>query len=1131
MDNYKIIIEKLEGFIRRYYTNELIKGAILFFSIGLLYFLVTLLVEHFLWLNQTARAILFWLFIVVEALLFIKFIVVPLSKLFKLQKGIDYETASKLIGNHFSEVNDKLLNVLQLHNDTSKSELLLASINQKAATISPVPFKLAINFKQNIKYLKYAIVPVALILFFVLLGKINWFTDSYKRVVDYKTAYEPPAPFQFFVVNETLNGVENKDFKLLVNTAGTVIPEQAQITFNNETYILQDKGSGAFEYVFNSPKSNITFQLHANGVTSKPYELTIVEVPTLLGFDMVLEYPKYIQKKDEVLKSTGNAMVPEGTKVTWKLKTKATNRVQLFSKDTINFEKKEGGFETTKQMHSNFVYSLSTSNDKLENYENLSFSIDVIKDEFPELVVDMVRDTVDLKTMYFKGKISDDYGLNGLNLVYFETDNEQAVHKIRIPIAKTNVDQFLTAFPNQLELQEGVSYSLYFEVFDNDALHHFKRTKSEIFNYREQTTSEKQNNQLQQQQNTIQDLNNSLEKFDENEKILEDISKTQKSKKSLNFNDKKKLDDALKRQLQQEKLMKNFNKSFQENLKEFNKDQDQIDPQQEQLQKRLSENEEQLKEDEKLLEELKKLQDKISNEDLSKKLDEISKKNKNQKRSLEQLVELTKRFYVAKKMEKLQEDLDVLGEEQLKQPEKSKEENTSDKQAELNKKFNDIQKELDALQKDNKALKKPMDLPRNEKSESDVDQLQKDAESDLRERESGEKSPSEQQQKVMEAKQNQKRAGQKMKEMSKAMQQSMQMQSGEQMEEDAEMLRQVLDNLLVFSFDEEGLMNNFKSIEVNHNNYANYLRKQHVLREYFEHVDDSLFALSLRQPMLSEQVNKEIGNIYFNVDKSLEEFSENRLFQGIAAQQYAFTSANVLADLLSNILDNMQDQLNSSSSGQGSEGQKSGEGEGQLQDIIMSQEELNKQMQEQMGGKDSKQGKDGNSVKPGESGSDGDSGEGDKGSKQGPKGNNNDGQDSQEGLNGELFSIYQKQQELRNQLEERLAKEGLTPQGQKLLRDMEQVEMDLLNDGFTQKTLVKMLNFEQQLLKLKDATFQQEQENKRESKSNNRAFTNDSNDKLPNAKQYFNTTEILNRQILPLQNSFKHKVQQYFKNE
>lgn len=254
MENFKTIQEKLEQFIKRYYTNELIRGLILFFAIGLLYFLFTLFVEYMLWLNPTGRAILFWLFVAVELGLFYKLIAIPLAKLFKLQNGIDYIDAAKIIGNHFPEVNDKLLNVLQLKQREERSELLIASINQKSIELKPVPFRLAINLKKNTKYLKYAALPVLIMALSFAFGKLSWFSDSYDRVVNYQTAYEPPAPFQFFVINDNLEAIENNNFTLIVTSEGEVVPEDVQITYNNETYFLKQLAPGEFEYVFNQPK-------------------------------------------------------------------------------------------------------------------------------------------------------------------------------------------------------------------------------------------------------------------------------------------------------------------------------------------------------------------------------------------------------------------------------------------------------------------------------------------------------------------------------------------------------------------------------------------------------------------------------------------------------------------------------------------------------------------------------------------------------------------------------------------------------------------------------------------------------------------------------------------------------------
>lgn len=1163
MNSFKNIQSKLEQFIKKYYTNELIKGAILFFSIGLLYFLITLLVESALWLNTTARTILFWLFVAVEIGLFYKFIAIPLAKLFKLKKGINYEDASKLIGNHFPEVNDKLLNVLQLNAEESNSELLAASIDQKSAELTPIPFKLAINFKKNAKYLKYAAIPVLIIIITAVFGKMNWFSDSYQRVINYQTAYEPPAPFQFFVINENLQALENKEFRLIVKTAGEVVPENAQITFNNETYFLQQRGAGTFEYVFEQPKKDITFKLSANNVTSKPYTLSVVEVPTLLSFEMLLDYPSYTKKRDEVLKSTGSAVVPHGTNITWKLKTKATDKVYLYSKDTIIFNNEsKDDFKASKRVYNNLDYSLSTSNRNLKDYENLAFNISVIRDEYPELSLKTKIDSLDQQSLYFFGQVNDDYGLSKLQLVYYPSDNDTKKQYQPIEISKATFSEFISAFPNDLDIKEGIAYDLYFEVFDNDAVGKNKSTKSTVFTYRKRTKEEEEQKQLQEQNETIQDLNKSLEKFDKQQKELEELSKTQKEKSELNFNDKKKFENFLKRQKQQEEMMQKFNKKLKDNLEEFQKENKEEDQFKEDLKERLKENEEQLKKDEKLLKELEKLTEKINKEELAQKLEKLAKQNKNQKRSLEQMLELTKRYYVSKKMEKIGNELDKLAKQQDSLAQKTPKENTKEKQDELNKKFEDIQKQLKALDKENKSLKKPMKLPRNENNEDTIKQEQQKASEALEQKEQAQDQQA-QDKKNAEAKKSQKKAAQKMKQMSQKMQ--LQMSAGgaggdEALQEDIETLRQILDNLVVFSFDEEAIMNQFKSIEVNHNEYAQYLRKQKELRSHFEHIDDSLFALSLRQPKISEQVNKEISEVYFNVDKAMAQLAENNIYQGVAAQQYAVTSANNLADFLSNTMDNMQDQMGMPSPGQG-------QGDVPLPDIIMSQEQLNEMMKEGMkkskegnpqegegdkpGGKPGEEGeKQGKGKKEGKDGEEGKKGKGKKGKngkgkdgKEGENGNSNgegkggkqEGSDGfNEDINGELYKIYQQQQQIRMALEEKLLQDKLNGKGvggdaKKLLKEMEDVELDLINKGFTNETLSKMMNLQHQLLKLEKATFQQGQDTKRKSTTNKKEYSNTTRNQIPKAKEYFNTTEILNKQTLPLQQVYKKKVQDYFK--
>lgn len=1135
MNNFQTIQTKLEQFIRRYYTNALLKGSILFFAIGLFYFLITVFIEYMLWLTPAARAILFWIFVLVEVGLFVRFIFWPLSKLFKLQKGINYDEASKLIGKHFPEVNDKLLNVLQLQRTTEQSELLLASIEQKSAELHPVPFKRAVNFRNNVTYLKYAAIPVLILIVTFLTGQLNWFSESYGRVVNYKTAYEPPAPFQFFVVNDDLKAQENKTFTLVVKTVGNSVPEHAQIHYAGETYFLRPTNPGTFEYVFPQLKETISFALSANEVVSKPYQLKVILVPTLVHFEMVLGYPSYTNRTDEVLKSTGNATIPEGTNITWKIRARSTNQVLMYANDTVGFIMKEdGNFETSKRLFSGLDYTIATSNQALKDYEQIAYSIQVIKDGHPELNIKVERDSIDQHSLYFYGQASDDYGLSKLQLVYYNVDNESDKLSEPIPINHSNFTEFISAFPNNIQLKEGATYELYFQVFDNDLIHKFKSVKSKVFTYRKLTKDEEERKQLQEQSETIKNLDHSFEKLKLQDKQLKDLSKTQKEKEQLNFSDKKKLENFIKRQKQQEEMMQNFNRRLKENLEDFQKENNEHDPFKDDLKERLKDNEAQLRQDERLLNELEKIQDKLQKEELTEKLDQLAKQNKNKQKSLQQLLELTKRYYVAKKTEKLQKELEQLAEKQEQLSKDDREANTKERQDELNKQFKEFQKELEELQKENKALKKPLDVPQDPEAENAIQKDQKEASEQLEKMEAAEqkKDQNSAAQKRKDAQQKQKDASKKMQEMGAKMSQSMMSGGKEQLQEDAGMLRQILDNLVLFSFDQESLMEQFKSIQINHNQYGKFLRKQSSLSEYFEHIDDSLFTLSLRQPKLSEQVNTKITEVFFHIDKSMDQLSENLLYQGVAAQQYTITATNDLSSFLSDILDQMESDMNpgqGKGSGKG-QGQEGGEGGMQLPDIIMSQEELNKQMEEGLKKTNSGKSSEGENGKEGQ-GNDrkGESGEGRNSNKNGEGQGDADG--SSERLNGELYQIYQQQQKLRQALEQKLRELGKNAQGQQLLKQMENIESDLINKGFTNETLQRMMSLQHQLLKLENATFLQGEENERKSNTNTKQFDNSTTNQIPTAKEYFNTTEILNRQALPLQQLYKKKVQDYFKKE
>ncbi|MGL5113079.1 MAG: hypothetical protein ACRC6O_10625, partial [Flavobacterium sp.] len=230
--------------------------------------------------------------------------------------------------------------------------------------------------------------------------------------------------------------------------------------------------------------------------------------------------------------------------------------------------------------------------------------------------------------------------------------------------------------------------------------------------------------------------------------------------------------------------------------------------------------------------------------------------------------------------------------------------------------------------------------------------------------------------------------------------------------------------------------------------------------------------------------------------------------KGVACQQYAVAASNKLADFLSELLHTMQMNLSGMKSGN----PKPGQGKGmQLPDIISKQKGLGEKMQQQMKGQG----------KPGE-------GEPKFGGTSHSKGKQGEEGSVGEGDAKAIMEIYKEQKQLRDALQNELNKNGLNGAGQNALEQMKQIEKQILNKGFKNDVLQRILNLNHELLKLDNAQQQQGEDNKRKAEISRKAFSNPSKSLPAGLLQYMNSVEILNRQSLPLQPNFNQRVQKYF---
>ena len=1089
MSHYQTILDKINQFIRKYYVNELIRGIILFLTLGLIYFLATLFIEYFLWLQPKLRISLFVLFIGVELFLLYRYILTPIFKLIGLRKGIDNEKASQIIGDFFPEIDDKLLNTIQLHDQNKESELVLASVEQKSQDLQLFPFKKAVNFTVNTKYLKYLSIPVLIYIMTFLFGKLSDLNHSYERLTHPQVAYTPPAPFSFKLLNQELKVIEGQDFTLQLKVEGQTVPSEVYIIDNGSKLFMQKHSLTDFSHTFKNVKQPHQFSLQAGSVSLNDLQLEVIHTPKIKQFDMVLNYPSHTGKRTQIVPNTGNAIVPEGTIITWRVTTSSVDSL-FYRSDArrLSFDKQKEVFTKSQNVRQSVGYAITASNKDLTDYEKLNFNIQVIKDELPKIVVQTDIDSISHGNAHFAGRISDDYGLHHLTLVYYKTDDPENTQTKSIVINKSNIDDFILTFPGELNLEDSHKYSLYFEVFDNDVVNGFKSVKSKVYSYYHPSDIELEQLLLEEQDKQLQDLDDYLKKQSDNQKQLNDLENQLKNSPDLDFNMEQELKEAIQKHEKYNAMMQEKLNELSERFNEQDSKNNGLEEKKEDIEQRIQEtlDNEKFKE---LMEELKSLSEKMNKEDLLKKMQEMSSHAKYREKSLKELLEMTKRFYVEQQLQHITDVLDELSKKQ--ETLKDQPDNSLKKQQKQSEDFNALQKKIDDMMEDNKSLEKPMSIDAQKAEQQQVNDQQQQAEQHL------------QQQQMKSAQSSQSKAASQMKQMSQAFMQQLQAMQQESIQEDISSLKRLLDNLLIFSFKQEDLLTRLKSDVQQDINYSDNLKEQYTLQTYFEHIDDSLYTLSMRQPKLSKDINTYLENAHYNLKESIETMEDNKLAISRSHQQFVMTAANDIAYMLNNLLDNLNNSL-SRSSGQGNPMQLPGFS---LPDIIKQQGQLSNSMQKKLGEEGDKE-KESESEKPSKK--------------------------TSEQQSGDIFDIYKQQAQIRQQLEQQLENlkgTEVEESVKQLLKQMEQLENMLLEKGITQEALDRMTAFEHELLKLKDATYSQKEDNKRTSKSNKKEYQSSADNFYKSFLKQLSKQEILNREPLPFQSDINVMINNYFKTE
>lgn len=1108
MNNYEWLVGKLDAFIRKYYANQLMRGSLVFISCLLFYIVTVSVGEYFLYLPAWCRMALLSAFVGLGGTALVVWVVIPLAKMGRLGKVISHEQAAAIIGKHFPEVSDKLLNILQLHNQpdaTGSLALAEASINQKIGQISVVPIGSAIDLSRNRRYLRFLLPPLMAGIF-ILVAAPNVFKESTQRLLQPTTEFEKPAPFNFLIKNTSLKALRNSDFTLTIQVTGNALPADVAIKLGDDLVSMQSLPNHTFQYTFRNMTESVTFRFQAAGYTSKPSTIVVVQRPVLKAFRVLLSYPAYTNRKNETRTSLGDITIPAGTTITWHISAAHTDAmaIRYGNNSRTTMSKSGDSYNASARFMNDTTYTLLLTNTQAAVADSYTYNVQVIPDQYPVVQLQQYKDTVSGKQILLSGSAGDDYGISRVVFHYDITEGKKNIQSKSIPVKATQAA--LTSFEHYFDLQTlnlapGQKVTYYIEAWDNDGVHGSKASRSDVMSWQMYDASQIDSAIKENSKQINAGLSNSAEQTKQLQNDYKDAHNKMLQNSNMDWQMEQMLQQMMEKQKELKTEVENVQQRFEEQLqqseqKEYSED---LREKQEDLKKQLNNllNEELKKQ----MEKLQELMQKLNKEQATEAMKQLEQENKLFSMDMERMQELMQRMELQMRMEDLA----------------NKAEELAKKQRDLQKETTEKKKDAASLAKEQQKLKNQLEKALKEDMKDVQDLAKKAKEKDRMDneaqkgKEAGENM--EQSEKDLQQQQNDKagkeqdNAAQNLEDMAKSLREKAAGMDMEQIEIDIRATRQILSNLIRLSFAQEELMDKVKKTSPAAQAYLENMTEQNRLHRNSKMIRDSLFELSKRITKLAPNINKTTTDLERKMQQAVKELEDRRIPNATASQQYVMTYTNNLALILNELLSNLMNMQSQGKQGGGpgmckKPGGKKPQGGGgmQLSDIITQQQQLGQGMQKmqkpggkQDGGKEGgeKEGGQKPGQKPGQGPNGGQNG---KNGQNGKGGNGNgEGQEDENGEYGnaeQLAKLAQQQAAIRRQLAEMASKLNSKGMGalSKELRELEQKmdknETDLVNRRLNSpEMMLRQKEIETRLLEAEKSLREQEQDDKRSSKT------------------------------------------------
>ena len=1082
----KKILTFIHQFRKRDILISLYKKLYILFIIFSLFSIFLFSLEKIFWQDQTARKLLFFLWLSILIIFSLYLLLYFIISYFSLFGNSTNEKYALQIGRYFPTIKDRLLNIIQLNRDNPKLDLVKLEKNKIAEKLNSLNVKIFFKSKLN----RSKIITQFLLAVIIIVCFNMFFQDEKTRYIHYKTNFSPLLPFDIELNSlESRNGIYTSKENFYASDSILI---SYKINKNNnykeyqlpDTILLYIKNESAIEKktIHNDLDSTNLFSLILDDINtnsiiwteytntkiidswdkihSKKDSIKIRIRPKILTMKLEITPPEYSNIKPYIQSDNRitHFELLAGTKVAINITSNKELQkawMKLNNSNSINLTTKNKSATGEFKFHSDTtlrVFLFDKSNDY--NINPIQYHFHLQKDNAPNIIVTKPKSEFILDESYkipFNINVYDDFGIKetGIEFQIFESGNYTKLDTLILKSFNKNHPTNLNFFDNwnigTLPISMGDELHFWFYVIDNNSnkSSYVKSKKyigkfptledlfTEIESYENETTEivENMKEDLEEILETIEDteldlLKNSDLDWEEEKKIEESFDKVDDLYEEIN-----KIQDNIEKIIEQAEKNDLFNDELMEKFNQF----------QNMLQEIMSE--ELLM----AMEELQNAMNTLSPEEMLGALENFELNIENFEKELDRFIEMFELAEAEKKLNELAENLENMIQKQTELIEKINEDPTkintlsalSDNQENRLDNFNNLlQETTNSIQEISPKISEKLDSLNNQNKKLNTKEKLNNTKQNIK---------SEQ---AKDALNNANLAKEDLQNIETQLKEIQETFKSEKIEELKNEYLIIIDNLLTTAYQQEQLIDLAVGLRGNNPMLQDINAKQNNINYEIDQIMAQLLSLANKTMFIDPSISKSFGSIKSQLNNIIANFAQKKVSQGRTSQTLSLNNINNTIFLL---LDSLNELKNSES--------MSG-----LEQFLEAMEEMSQKQQ---------------------------------GINQGTSQLNMLGPSQQQSM---LEQLLQQQQQLKEQLEDLLGDNPGKDNGgmESTLDDMDEVIQDFKNLNIDSETIERQENILSKMLDSQKSLKQKEFSEKRKSKrANTDSYINNGPTNIP----------------------------------